>query len=248
VDSRIGHLRIIFALGLAWAAALAVLASRTGRFEALLGQEARGDPIHASMTREPSGGPPTTVPTGPAPPENRVGIIAGHWQFDTGAVCPDGLREVDVTTDVATRVKSILEARGFDVDVLPEHDPDVPAAPILGYRGAALVSIHADSCDIVGATGFKVARWTYTATPDADDRLVACLYKEYAAETLLPRHDSSITSDMSSYYALREIAPETPGAIIELGFLKDDRGFLDDHRYEAALGVANGIGCFLGRG
>jgi len=31
-----------------------------------------------------------------APAPIRVGIVAGHWQYDSGAVCPDGLREVDI--------------------------------------------------------------------------------------------------------------------------------------------------------
>ena len=65
-------------------------------------------------------GAPTGTPPPPVPP-NKVGIIPGHWEYDTGAVCPDGRREVDVTTDVAMRVRALLEYRGFDVDFLPEH-------------------------------------------------------------------------------------------------------------------------------
>jgi N-acetylmuramoyl-L-alanine amidase len=210
-------------------------------------------PIHAgfptlAVASPTAGAPATPVP----PPPNRVGLIPGHWQFDSGAVCPDGRREVDVTSDVAVRVRAILEARGLEVDLLPEHDPDAPEPPLQGYRAAALVSIHADSCDVPGASGFKVARWPYSYTGTADDRLVACLYREYAAATLLPRHDESITVHMTNYYvhmtnyyAFREIAAETPAAIIELGFLGDDRAMLEDHRYEMALGVANAIRCFL---
>lgn len=187
----------------------------------------------------------TATATPPVDPR-RVGIIAGHSPYDTGAVCPDGRREVDVTVDVAARVQALLEYRGFSVDILPEHDPDLPEPPLQNYRGAALVSIHADSCDIAGASGFKVASWRYSSTPELDQRLVDCLYDRYAAATLLPRHDESITIDMWNYYAFREIAVDTPAAIIELGFLLDDRAALDDLRYEMALGVADGIGCFLG--
>ena len=182
----------------------------------------------------------------PSVEPRRVGIIAGHAPYDTGAVCPDGRREVDVTVDVAARVQALLEYRGFRVDILPEHDPDLPEPPLQNYRGAALVSIHADSCDVPGASGFKVAGWRYSSTPELDQRLVDCLYDRYAAATLLPRHDESITIDMWNYYAFREIAVDTPAAIIELGFLLDDRAALDDLRYEMALGVADGIGCFLG--
>jgi N-acetylmuramoyl-L-alanine amidase len=175
----------------------------------------------------------------------RIGIIAGHWQYDTGAVCPDGLEEVQVTQDVAQRVAAILDFRGLVAEVLPEHDPDLPGPPLQNYRAALLVAIHADSCDIPGASGFKVARWRYSEMPETDDRLVECLQARYAASTLLARHDDSITIDMWNYYAFREIAVETPAAIIELGFLLDDRSALENLRYEMALGIADGIACFL---
>jgi N-acetylmuramoyl-L-alanine amidase len=188
---------------------------------------------------------PATSPPSPTVPATRVGIVPGHWQYDSGAVCPDGLREVDVTTDVALRVKALLEYRGFDVDLLPEHEPGVPQPPILGYRGAAVVSVHADSCDVPGLSGFKVARGLHSTTPEADDRLVACLEEAYARDTLLPRNDDTITPNMWSYYAFRELDSATPAAIIELGFLNGDRDALDRLRYEMALGVADGVSCFL---
>lgn len=181
----------------------------------------------------------------PPLPTDRVGILAGHWGYDTGAVCADGLREVDVTTDVAARIKAILNTRGLTVDILREHDPDVPAPPLQGYRAAALVSVHVDSCSIPGLSGYKVARWRYSLMPETDDRLVACLNRRYGAATGLGRHDNSININMWNYYAFREIGADTPGAIIELGFLLGDRQAIDGKRFEMALGVADGITCFL---
>jgi N-acetylmuramoyl-L-alanine amidase len=198
----------------------------------------------APFTATPAPAPGTPSAT-PAPPPEQVGILAGHWQYDTGAVCPDGLREVDVTTNVAVRVRNILETAGVTAEVLPEHDPDRPQAPLVGYRARALVAIHADVCDLPGYTGFKVARGTFSTTPGADDRLVACLNKEYAAATLLPVHKDTISVNMTNYYVFREIAADTPAAIIELGFLHDDRAVLTDNAYEVAQGVANGLRCFL---
>jgi N-acetylmuramoyl-L-alanine amidase len=176
---------------------------------------------------------------------NRVGIIPGHWRFDTGAVCPDGLREVDVTLDVAHRIQAILANRGIAAELLPEHDPAQPQPPLQGFRGVALVSIHVDSCSFPGLSGYKVARWRYSRVPDTDDRLVRCLAGAYAVATGLPRHDDTLSENMWNYYAFREIGADTPGAIIEMGFLDGDRALIDDHRYEMALGVADGIGCFL---
>jgi N-acetylmuramoyl-L-alanine amidase len=108
-----------------------------------------------------------------------------------------------------------------------------------------LVSIHPDSCDVPGAAGFKVARVTDSAIPEAEDRLVDCLYREYEAATSLPRHPSSITDNMTNYHAFREIDYYTPGAIIEMGFLLDDRDFLVHRPKLAARGIAAGVVCFL---
>jgi N-acetylmuramoyl-L-alanine amidase len=258
MQNRIERLRLAALIAVILAAVVLGRAIRLGRLAEVPGEQ---DAAHTlatptlfsvlhltlpTFTPEPAssiGAPDDSA--SPTPPLSRIGIIPGHWQFDTGAVCPDGRREVDVTTDVALRLQALLEYRGFEVDLLPEHDPTDPQPPLQGYRGAALVSIHADSCGVPGASGFKVARWEYSSMPDIEDRLVECLNEEYAASTLLPLHEGSITVDMLNYYAFRELALETPAAIIELGFLQADREVLDGRRYEMALGIANGIGCFL---
>jgi N-acetylmuramoyl-L-alanine amidase len=256
MQTRIAVLRQFVALALLVVAGYALLASASGRLRAGppplpdAAAVARDPAVPSSPTPGDLHRPrPTFTPaageTAPTPEHDRVGLLAGHWRYDTGAICPDGLREVDVTLDVAQRTAAILEARGYVVDLLPEHDPDVPAAPLQGYRAAAFVSIHADSCEVAGASGFKVARWLWSGMPAVDDRLVGCLNEAYAAATGLTRHADSITIDMTNYYAFREIALDTPGAIIELGFLHDDRAQFDAHRYEMARGIADGISCFL---
>jgi len=170
----------------------------------------------------------------------RVGIVAGHSGYDPGAVCPDGSTEGDVNMAVAEEVVTLLVRKGYHVDLLKEFDER-----LTGYRANALVSIHADSCDVPGASGFKVARVTDSAIPEAEDRLVACLYREYQAETALARHPSSITDNMTDYHAFREIDHYTPGAIIETGFLLDDRDLLVHRPKVAARGIAAGVVCFL---
>jgi N-acetylmuramoyl-L-alanine amidase len=170
----------------------------------------------------------------------RVGIVAGHAGYDSGAVCPDGLTEAQVNMSVAQEVVDLLQRKGYQVDLLEEYDDLLP-----GYQADALVSIHADSCDVPGATGFKVARVTDSAIPEAEDQLVNCLYLEYEAVTGLPRHPSSITDNMTQYHAFREIDSYTPGAIIEMGFLLEDREFLLYRPKVAARGIAAGIVCFI---
>ena len=174
-------------------------------------------------------------------PTKRIGIIPGHWQNDSGAVCDDGLTEVEINLSVARKVKDLLEWYGYEVELLPEYSPR-----IRGYVADAFLSIHADSCQpIRGATGFKVARVQNSAIPALDDGLVKCLWKEYQAATQLPRHEGSITADMIHYYALKEIAPETPAAIIEIGFLGNDRETLVFRQDAISQGLANALICFL---
>lgn len=186
----------------------------------------------------------TTAPAGAGglSPEDRprIGIVVGHWENDPGAVCPDGLTEVEINLDVAERVFALLSQSGYVVDLLPEFSPK-----LTGYRAAALVSIHADSCNVPEATGFKVARVSSSMVPEIEDRLVACLVEHYGRTTGLAFHRNSITFDMTEYHAFFEIAPETPAAIIEIGFMAADRQLLTRKPNLVAQGIYQGIACFV---
>jgi N-acetylmuramoyl-L-alanine amidase len=191
---------------------------------------------------------PTPIPT----PVwlRRIGIVSGHWgphpetgRSDPGAVCPDGLNERDVNRSVAQRVVQLLSGRGYQVDLLDEWDPRLK-----DYEAAAILSIHADSChefDLPGATGFKVAPPSSRVTARADDlRLVDCLVQNYGEITGLPQHPS-ITRDMTEYHSFGEISSVTPGAIIEIGFLYEDREILTEQPDLLAQGIVDGLLCFL---
>lgn len=180
----------------------------------------------------------SSLPRDPLKP--LVGIVSGHKGYDPGAVCPDGLTEAQVNYTAALEVVDLLERRGVQTDLLDEFDDR-----LADYQADALVSIHADSCMVPSATGFKVARVTDSAIPEAEDRLVACLNQEYATYTGLPQHPGSITDNMTNYHAFREIDSHTPGAIIEIGFLLDDRYILEHKPKLVARGIAAGILCFL---
>lgn len=169
-----------------------------------------------------------------------VGIVAGHSGSDSGAVCPDGLTEASINLTVAQMVIDDLRRDGVDAILLQEFDPR-----LRGLKADALVSVHADSCNIPGATGFKVARVTDSAIPQAEDSLVQCIIQAYSDETGLPLHPASVTDDMTQYHAFYEVAPTTPGAIIETGFMLDDRNLLGKHPQTVARGIERGIQCFL---
>ena len=50
---------------------------------------------------------------------------------------------------------------------------------------------------------------------------------------------------MTHYHVFNTIAPQTPGAIIETGFMLDDREILTEGRDLIAQGIVDGIRCFL---
>ena len=177
--------------------------------------------------------------SGLKPGNPRIGLIAGHWQYDTGAICPDGLQEVELNLQIARRVAQMLRNQGYNVEVLPEY-----SAKLDGYQADVFLSIHCDSC-IDDLSGFKIARMTHSTVPELEDLLVDCLYEAYETATGLPRHQDTITEDMRQYHALRRIAPETPGAIIECGFMGGDRYLLENEQDRVAAGIANGIEGFL---
>ncbi len=189
---------------------------------------------------------PAIVPT--EGPLNTVGIVSGHRGLhpttglpDPGAVCEDGLTEAEINETIAERVAKLLHDSGYTVDVFDEFDPRLH-----GYRALAMISIHADSCEYINdlATGFKVASFAESSTPDEDARLVRCLIDRYAATTGLTFHPS-VTFDMTQYHTFREVAPGSPGAIMEVGFMYLDRELLTGNPDQVALGVARGVLCFL---
>lgn len=182
-------------------------------------------------------------PTPTARPRPQIGIVVGHWgdNNDPGAVCPDGLTELQVNQEVATRVQQTLVAEGFDVNLLKEFDPRLE-----DYFALALISIHTDSCQYINeqASGYKVAPSMENRRPERTGRLTACLRYRYEESTGLEAHHS-ITPDMSSYHAFDEIDINTPAAIIEVGFLNLDRQILTQEPDRIASGISNGILCYI---
>ena len=182
---------------------------------------------------------PTSPPTTEGPAAVRIGIVAGHHENDSGAVCPDGLREADINLAVAERVVGRLNRKEYSVDLLSEFDDK-----ILGYKANVFLSIHADSC-IPGLSGFKIARSGTSAIPEIEDQLVQDITTSYAEKTGLAFHANSISEHMRDYHAFRKIAQDTPGAIIELGFMSDDRNILLYRQDRLARGLVDGIQVFL---
>jgi N-acetylmuramoyl-L-alanine amidase len=188
--------------------------------------------------------PLPSLPTITPRPSPRIGIVAGHYQNDSGAVCPDelgGVREVDINLEVATRVQANLKSEGYQVDLMGEFDDRLRS-----YQAVALVSIHSDSCVYVNneATGFKVAAAMSTVYREQALRLTECLRSRYRSVTNLDFHQS-VTADMTDYHAFDEIDPQTPAVIIEIGFMNLDYELLTQRPDLIARGVTDGILCYV---
>jgi N-acetylmuramoyl-L-alanine amidase len=173
----------------------------------------------------------------------RVGIVSGHRgpENDPGAVCPDGLTEAEINLAVAQRVVRNLQARGYTVDLLDEFDPRLTE-----YEAELLLSIHANTCQDYGevVTGYLISTADVRSGSGNDQLLVECVAAHYQQASQLVRR-SGLTRDMTDYHIFREIAPLTPGAIIELGFMFSDRELLTNNPDLLARGITNGLLCYL---
>ena len=214
-----------------------------------------GDPAGGSFWgryRQPL--PPAEVYNPPGP--KRVGLQAGHWRVEESPAELRGLgpgasgggrAEWEVNLDIAERTAAILRANGVEVDIIPSTLP-------IEYKAHAFLSIHADGDEAGARRGFKLGRAAWSATPDADDRLMAAITDTYGPATDLPIDPAGASRRMTAYYAFNSrrychaIAPGTPSAILEAGYLTSalDRQILLGNPDAAARGIAAGIMRFLG--
>jgi len=183
-----------------------------------------GDPSTASFWgryRTPL--PPAEVYNPPG--QKRVGLQAGHWLTEQipselrglgPGTSAAGKAEWEVNLDLAERTAALLRAAGVEVDILPTTVP-------VEYKAQAFLSIHADGDETGTRQGFKLGRAAWSATPEADDRLMASIADGYAAMTRMPIDPVGASRRMTAYYAFNSrrychaIAPGTPSAIIEAG-------------------------------
>ena len=211
-------------------------------------------------TRAPGGfssfrAPLPATPLWNPPGTKRVGIQVGHWRNEEvptelgrlqGGAIGGGKQEWEVNLDIAQRTQRLLEAEGYEVDLLP-------AAVPIRYQANAFVAIHADGDTSGTITGYKIARPGFSSIPQFDDRLVEALYASYGPATGLRRDDEHISVRMLYYYAFNSrrychaVAPGVPQAIVETGFLTSaaDRRLLIGNPDAAARGIAGGLDAFL---
>lgn len=190
-----------------------------------------------------------------AAPAWRVGLQAGHWKSselpdelaslrNSSGASAGGYREYEVNLDIANRAAEYLRAEGVTVDVLPATVPP-------SYVADAFVAIHADGNASSRISGWKAAgHWREW---EASTALVEALKAEYGPASGLSWDGGRISSGMRGYYALSSgrfrhtIANNTPGVILELGYLTNpnDRSLMTQQADRLARGVANSVLRFL---
>jgi len=116
------------------------------------------------------------APAGAPRPVRRVAIDPGHGGHDPGAVGPTGLREKDITLDIAHRVAPIL-ARELGVLTLLTRDDDryVPLAERTARANAfhadLFISIHCNAAESSSARG--IATFVFDTTKDESAARIA---------------------------------------------------------------------------
>jgi hypothetical protein len=182
----------------------------------------------------------------------RVGLQVGHmdnnnppkelvWLRGNTGARGGGKWEAEAMKEIVTVAKTILERQGVQVDVLPAIVPP-------GYEADAFVSVHADGSDSNhDASGYKVAPSEYDRSGRAG-KLSDALAQVYGEETQM-RWDSNITENMTQYYSFSHhrfqhaIDPDTPGVLLETGFLTNsrDRHYLVDNPDIPGRALAYGV-------
>ena len=170
----------------------------------------------------------------------KILIDNGHGIQTTGKRSPDGkLLEYAYTRELARRIVSILQSRGYDSELLVPEDDDIPLSErvrrtnahcqALGKSNVILISLHlnaaGDGTKWMNATGWSC----YTCKGQTEsDRLADCLYKaaEQILENQVIRTDYARDGDPDweeNFYILRHSL--CPAVLVEQFFMDNKKDF-----------------------
>lgn len=168
-----------------------------------------------------------------------VVVDAGHGGWDRGGIPGQKIAEKTMTLDVAKRLASCLEERGFKVVMTRTDDTFVSLAERSRIANqtpnSIFLSIHFDAYTDRDANGIT----TYFSSSSARD-LASQIHRQNCA-ALDPLVNRGLKRD--PFYVLRH--SRNPAVLVELGYLTgaaDSRRILNpDYRQSAAEAIANGI-------
>lgn len=175
----------------------------------------------------------------------KIVIDAGHGGHDSGAVGATGLKECDITLDLALRLKALLPC-----DVLLTRTDNQFVA--LGARAEMankwdadfFVSLHCNAAVNSEANGYEI--WT-SPGQTASDPIATVVFN--SLKTSFPReHGRSDMQDgdpdrEENFQVLRETA--CPAILVEMGFISypatESQMRMPEWRDAMAQAIANGI-------
>jgi N-acetylmuramoyl-L-alanine amidase len=198
---------------------------------------------------------PDFTPAEWQPPEGpvRIALQAGHWRaheapdeldgLKTGGTHAAGIAEWEVNLALAERTGEMLEALGYEVDILPAVVPP-------DYHAHLFIAIHADGAEDPSARGYRVAAPSRDYTGRAQE-MVDLLRDTYGEATGL-RRLPDVTRRMRNYYAFNvrryehSLDPRTVALILETGFLTSpsDREIIVDDPDRVARGIVEAVKAF----
>lgn len=169
-----------------------------------------------------------------------IGIDAGHGGTEPGAVSSSGLKEKDITLDIAQRVTSGLEAAGARVFMLRSGDTtiDFRDRPEIANKENVeiLVSIHCNSFTDSSKRGTETY---YYKDGHGGQALAEALHKALVSSLGLPDRNTR-TAD---YNVIRYT--KMPAALVEVAYLSNptEEKLLADpaFREKAAQAIVSGI-------
>ncbi|MGH7271580.1 MAG: N-acetylmuramoyl-L-alanine amidase family protein [Polyangiaceae bacterium] len=127
---------------------------------------------------------------------SRVVLDPGHGGKDTGAVGPNGLREKDVTLDIARRVASVLGGQGVSVLLTRDDDRFVSleerTARANGFGADLFVSIHCNASEDKAHRGVE----TYVLDTSRDEIAARIAARENATTPATTAELASILGGM----------------------------------------------------
>ena len=178
-------------------------------------------------------------------PKKIIGIIPGHYGFNTGYQCGadfNFVKENDVTLRLAIMVRDYLENRGYTVDFLHEFDP-----ALSDYTGLALVSIHTSRCDTTekNLSGFYITTGGENTYPSESKRLNDCLTYHYSQNSGLDYLGENYTPGEEMLYSFDTVNDYTTISIVHAGFLGNDYRAISERTENLAKGIADGIICYV---
>lgn len=168
----------------------------------------------------------------------KIFINPGHGGSDPGA-CGNGLREADVTFDIARHVEGYLLAVGYDAKVFQLGGVDGDLEQICNESNAwgsdIFVSIH---CNAGGGTGTE----TYHFYGSSAGRKLATAIHHQIVKSL-PTVSRGVKQAGFAVLAMTDC----PAALVETAFIDNayDANLLRDRLDDFAAAIARGITDFL---